>query len=371
MMIKDNYKVIKHVSLIILFILLLIVFFYLLAATRDDKVIKDIKEYIKTGNKIIYISDKNNYSKYPIELFERYDIDYYYINSDNLSSIEKTKLEKIINSSYLSNIIIIYENGKIKDAIIEYKDEESLNKFLQENEIIPEIIGDSKEVLTKLNSLLDSDYLIMYIPYKKNDVMDYQINVLKDISKDYDINFEIVEAYLLSSSQKSKLESILQISSVEDQIVILIKDGKIVGSIREIMNKKNYLTKLDELKYIDEVNSYITYISYNEFNNLINSDKKNIITIGKDDCKYCDEAIKTLNDIATNYDININYINVGKVDSSVSADIEKALSKLNYKDGFTTPLTIIVENGNLVDYVVGMASEEFFTQLFRQNGIIK
>lgn len=370
---KDNYKVIKikHMGISIIFILLLIVFFYFLFITQDDKVIKNIKDYIKDGNKVIYISDKKSYSKYPIKLFEKYDIEYFYINSDKLSSIEKSKIQKIINSNYLSSIIVIFENGKVKDAMIEYDSEESLNNFLQNNDIIPEIIGENEKILSTVNELLKSNYLLMYIPYKKSDVIDYQLDILKDISKEYNIEFEKIDAYLLSNTQKNKLNTMLQISSVEDQIVILIKDGKIIGSIRDVMNKRNYLDKLDDFKFIDELDSYITYINFNEYSSLINDNNKSIISIGKDDCKQCDEVIKTLDNIAINHDITVNYINIGKMDSSLSQDVEKALKSINYKDGFTTPLTIMVEKGVLLDFVVGVASEDYFIDVFKENGIIK
>ena len=367
---KDNFKVMKRFSIIILFILLLITFFSLLFATRDNNVIKKIKEHVKIDTKVLYITDEENYLRYPIDLFEKYEIEYLYINSDNLSRIEKSKLEKIINSKYLSNIIVIFNNGEIKDAIIEYENEDKLNIFLQRNEIIPEIIGENNIIL-EVNKLLETDFSLLYLPYEKSDVLDYQNSVLEEISEEYGINYKKLDAYLLSKSQKNKLNHILQISSVEDQILILIKDAKIIGSIRGVNTKRNYLSKLDEFKFIDELDSYITFINYNEFNNLLSSDKKSIITIGKDDCKYCDDVVKTLNNIAINYDININYINIGKIDSDISTNIGKALLNLGYSDGFTTPMTIMVEKNKLLDYVIGASNEEYFVEIFTENGIIK
>lgn len=370
-MIKDNFKVIKRISVIIIFILLLIIFFWLLIVTSDNKLIKNIKEYIKTDVKILYITDKKNYLKYPIDILKKYDIDYFYINSDNLSKIEKSKLEKIINSKYLSNILVIFENGKIKDAIIEYENEERLSNFLKKNEIIPQIIGDNSTILSDTNRLLETDFSLIYLPYEKIDALDYQDRILEDISKEYGIKYEKIDAYLLSKTQKNKLNSILQISSVEDQIVILVKDKKIIGSIRGINNKRNYLNKLDEFNFIDELDSYITFINYNEFNNLLSSENKSVIIIGKDDCKYCDEIIKTLNNVSINYNININYINVGKIDSDISVAISKSLSNLGYNDGFTTPLIIIVEKNKLLNYIIGLANEDYFVDIFTENGIIK
>lgn len=370
-MIKDNLKAIKSIILIIVFILLLIIFFSLLVATKDNNFIKEIKEYTKSDTKILYISNKDDYKKYPIELFKKYELDYMYINSTKLSKFEKNKLEKIINSKYLSNIIVIFENGNIKDAIIEYKDEVSLNKFMQKNTMIPEIIGDNSKIIDSVNNMITKEYALIYLPYENHDLIEKQNNILKEISREYGIDYKKIDAFLLSNIQKKKLNSILQISTVEDQILILIKDFKIIGSIRGINNKRKYLNNLTEFKFIEEIGYFITHINFEKFNNLVINDKKSIISIGKDDCKYCDEVIGTLNDIAINYDLEINYINVGKIDSDIAKQIENKLISLNYNDGFTTPLTLIVENNKVLDYVIGASNEKYFLDIFSENGIIK
>lgn len=368
---KDNFKVRNNIVLLIILGILLVIFFSLLFLTKDNSRIKDIKKFIQTDTKILYISNKKNYKEYPIDLFEKYEINYLYIDSDKMKTVEENKLEKIINSKYLSNIIVIFNNGEIVDAIIEYDSEESLNKFLQENNIIPEVIGDNTNIIEETKTLLDTDYSLIYLPYKNLDEVDNQDKILKDICEDYEINYKKIDAYLLSSSQHNKLNTLLQISKVEEQIVILVKNKKIIGSIRDINSKKEYLEKLKEYKFVEEINSLITFINLNEFNNLLNNNEKNIIVIGKDECKYCDSVTTTLNDVAINYDIKINYINVGKLDSNVSLEVEEKLMELDYNDGFTTPMVLVVENNKLLNYVIGFASEQYFIDIFTENGIIK
>ncbi|MBQ2947128.1 MAG: hypothetical protein IJE04_04695 [Bacilli bacterium] len=370
-MVKDNFKVKNNIVLLIILMILLVIFFLLLLFTKDNSLIKDVKKFIQTDTKVLYISNKNNYNEYPIDLFKKYDINYLYIDSNKLTNVEETKLEKIINSKYLSNIILIYSNGKILDAIIEYESEESLNIFLQKNNIIPEIIGDNSHIIEDVKTILDTDYSLIYLPYKNTDEIDAQNTMLKDICEDYEINYKKIDAYLLSSSQHTKLNTLLQISKVEEQIVIFVKNKKIIGSIRGINNKKEYLEKLKDYKFVEEINSLITFINLSEFNNLLNNNEKNIIVIGKDECKYCDSVTTTLNDIAINYDIKINYINVGKLDSDISLQVEEKLMELNYNDGFTTPMVLVVENNKLLNYVIGFASEQYFVDIFTENGIIK
>ena len=368
---KNNLKKAKDIFAGIFFVVILIIFLFLLLSTRDNDLVKNIKDFKKKDIKVLYISDKKHYSDYPIDLFKKYEIDYLYIDSSKLSKIEKNKIEKITNSSYFSNIIVIYNNNNIVDAIIEYSDEEALNVFLQKHELIPEIIGENSKIIESVNEILTTDYSLVYLPYKNIDEIDNQDKLLKKISHDYEINYKKVDAFLLSKSQQNKLNSILQISTVEDQIIILVKDKKVVGSIRGVNNKKSFLNNLKDFNFIDEIGYFITHINLDEFNNLLNNNEKNIIVIGKDDCKYCNQVNDTLNSIAINYDIKINSINVGKIDSQISMEIEKRLNDLNYTDGFTTPITLIVENNKLLDYVIGASTEQYFVDIFKENGIIK
>ena len=237
--------------------------------------------------------------------------------------------------------------------------------------MIPEIIGDNAKIISSVNKLLETDYTIIYLPYKKTDEMEYQDGILSDISKEYNIKYKMIEAYLLSNNQKEKLNSILEISTVEDQIIIIVKDAKIIGSIRDIGTKNEYLNKLEEYNFIEKLSNYITYVNYSKYSNLLNNDNKNIIVIGKDECRYCDSVIETLNTIAINYDIDINYINVGSIDSEIANSVKKTLDSLYYRDGFTTPLILIVENNRLLDYIVGVSNEQYLVDIFKENGIIK
>ena len=368
---KGNFKEIKYVLLTLILIILIIIFFYILIKLKDDNLIKDIKDYISSDIKVIYITDKENYSKYPIELFKKYDVDYLYINSDNLSNIEKIKIKKIINSNYLSNIIAVFEDSIIKDAIIEYDNEEKLNSFLSKYDIIPTIIGDNSNIINELNDILKTDYSLIYLPYEYSDIVGSQDEIFEEISKQYSIFYKRIDAYLLSGSQKEKLNTILKISQVNNQIVILVKDKKVVGSIRNVNSKTEYLNRLNELSFINEAQNNINYIDYNKFLDFIGSNDKNIIIIGRDDCKHCDDINKLLSSISLNYNINVNYINIKKINSEISKNIENELLKLGYSDGFTTPMVIIVEKNKLLDYVIGPSNKKYFVDIFTENGIIK
>lgn len=369
---KDNtFEKAKKIILYIFMFLIVAIFVVLLITTKDSQLIKEIKEFVKTDTKVLYISNKKEYKKYPLELLNKYEIEYLYIDSSTLDNFEQTKLENLINSKYLSNIVVIYKSGKVVDAIIDYEDKESLNKFLQKNNIIPQILGDVKGIQEDTLKLIDTDYTMIYLPYQYDEDINNQDDILFDIAKNNGIEYKKIDAYLLSNTQKEKLNKILKISEVENQIVILVKNKEIIGSIRDKKNYYEYLNILFDYKYIQNNKTDLKEISYNEFKEIILDTNKNIIVIGKEDCKYCDEVISTLEKILYNKEIYINYINIEDFESEVSKNIEKTLKELEYNDGFTTPITLITESNKLLDYVIGSSSEEYFIEIFKENGIIK
>lgn len=367
----DTFINIKKILKVIIFLTIVMVFAILLIFSSDNKKISEIEEFIENDIKVLYIYDEENYSDYPINLLTKYEIQYLDINVNELNIFEKSKIKKIINNENLSNIILIYKNGEIIDKIINYESENELNTFLQKNNIVPKVIGDITGIIDSVPDLLKSDLSILYFPYEYVDGIEVQSEILEEIAKEYNSEYKMIDAYLLSSTQKEKLNSILQISAVEDQIIILIQNDKIIGSIRGINNKKEYLNKLKDYKFIDKIESYIEDIDYDIFEELINSQEKNIILIGKENCKYCDDVMSILNTLIINYNIKVSYLNIKNFDTELSKLTEEKLNELGYSDGFTTPITLIIESNKLLDYVIGSSDEEYFIEIFKENGIIK
>lgn len=110
---KDStFDLVKKIIIWVFSAIIIIAFVTLLLLTMDNKFIKDIKEFLKTDTKVLYITDKDNYNEYPIKILDKYEINYKYIDSEKISSFEKNKIERIINNNDLSNIIVIFESGK-------------------------------------------------------------------------------------------------------------------------------------------------------------------------------------------------------------------------------------------------------------------
>lgn len=368
---ESAFDLAKKIIMCISFSILIIVFVALLVLTMDDKFVRGIKDYIETDTKVLYISNKRNYNEYPIKILEKYEINYKYIESDKLSSFEKSKIRDIINNRDLSNIIVIFESGKIKNALLHYENEAELNKFLIENDIIPSIIGKTSGIKNKISNALNSDSLILYLPYHYTDEVEYQNELLKNLSKQFNVEYQKIDIYLLSKTQQQKINSLLEISDVEDQIVLFIKNKKVLGSLRGYKRKSEYINKLFEYEYAEEVYNSLTEIEYEEFDSKLGDSNKNVFLITKDDCKYCKETMSILNQVSSSNNLDIDYINIEEIDSDIALKVEERLEKTGYKDGFSTPLLLITEKNKIIDYSIGVSSIDFYQEMFSENGLIK
>ena len=168
---------------VIFIIILILVFILVFIALNLDNIkkINEIKKFITDDVKVLYITDEKNYSQYPVELFDKYEVDYMYIDTSSLSIVEKRNLEKLINNKYLNTIIVIFKDGKIEDAIIDFESKESLNLFLQNNNIIPKVIGKVDGIIDSIFKYKEADLSLLYIPYDYINGIDEQDKILKDM----------------------------------------------------------------------------------------------------------------------------------------------------------------------------------------------
>ena len=86
-------------------------------------------------------------------------------------------------------------------------------------------------------------------------------------------------------------------------------------------------------------------------------------------CSHCEEARPVLNDIAEEYGITINYLNITDLSTDDQTSMTESLDILS--DGFGTPLTIVVQNKEVIDSIEGHDSEETMVEFFKENGFIE
>lgn len=362
---------IKRVICIIAFSLLGFLLVYLVILTKDSQKIIEVKDFIKSDIKILYVH-KGKEEKYSIELFEKYSIEYMNIKINKLTVFEKNKLKNIINNNNINNIMVLFINGEIKDYLVDCKSLNRLEEFLQKNEIIPEEIVDNvNEIANNSMEVLDNEYSIIYIPYSNHDKISEQEKIFESIAKKYSIDYKKIDAYLLSKIQQNKINKLLEISDVEDQILVVVKDKKMIANIRGIHSKNTYIENLYELNFIDEIENKIKELDYEEFKNELNSSNKSIFFIGINNSHDCEKELELLNSMTYKYNLNINHINLENPNSTIYSKVKGKLEKIGYTGNFTLPLVIITESNKILDYIIGNSKEDYFLEIFIENGVIR
>lgn len=96
-----------------------------------------------------------------------------------------------------------------------------------------------------------------------------------------------------------------------------------------------------------------------------NSKERSIIYYAKDNCAYCKKQTPILEELADAYDFDYYYINTNLL---TSKDIKKITKELDIKN--ETPITVIVENGKVIDKQVGYVDGPTYTEFLKNNEIL-
>lgn len=108
----------------------------------------------------------------------------------------------------------------------------------------------------------------------------------------------------------------------------------------------------------------ITYETYDDINKYISDNKKTMLVIGQTGCHYCEMYTPILDSLSLEYKFNFMYIDIKKLtdgdrtmlmNSNIAIPSKCTGGEENktLKDGFSTPLTLILENGKTYDCIRG------------------
>lgn len=205
--------------------------------------------------------------------------------------------------------------------------------------------------------------------------------IMEQISKDYSIDYLHIDSNKLSSSDKNKILKELNIEHATPTTVV-VKDGEVLGTQIGYVDGGAMVEFLIEQKVLEKdatysPERYLTFINYDEYNKLLLDSEKNIVTIGQTGCSHCTATKPVLNQIAKEYNIEINYLNITDMSQKEVNSFTNSLKEIGYDDkdflekgSFGTPLTLIIENGKVISYVIGERPTVEFVRAFKKSGVI-
>lgn len=246
------------------------------------------------------------------------------------------------------------------------------------------IIGssESNEIVEEFNKNYNAkERKVIFYASSTCGYCDLQKPILETVAEDYEFEYYSIDASLLSNSQRNEIIEKLGIEGATPTIAIVEK-GKAVatqvgytdGSGLVSFFKKNKIVPKDAV-YSKE--KYITFINYEKYEDLIDSSKTHIITIGQTSCSHCTAFKPAINAVAEDYELTMNYLNLTDLSQEESNDFFESLEDIEYNDPafvekgeFGTPLTLVVKNGKVKHYISGERTVSQLVRELKKAGII-
>ncbi len=118
----------------------------------------------------------------------------------------------------------------------------------------------------------------------------------------------------------------------------------------------------------EEEQGELTSIRIDDYLELKKQEEKSIILIARPTCHYCQMFDPIIKNVVYLYGIQVNYLNTDELSTEEQTKLIE--SDDFFKDGYGTPLTLIVQNNKIVDQINGYTTKENTIQFFKDNGII-
>ena len=116
-------------------------------------------------------------------------------------------------------------------------------------------------------------------------------------------------------------------------------------------------------------NTSLNVINCNEYNNIIKSKKKKLVLYARPTCDYCKKFIPILEDIANEYNIEVNYFDIDTLSVDEASKFYKSSKLLNINK-FGTPTLAIIKNGKIKHYSIGYISKDELLKWLKVTNVI-
>lgn len=316
--------------------------------------------------------------------------------SKNTSSVKKKTNSNVVSSKNKKNVSNVVDKRKVStskkkvnNSDVKQK-EKKLNKklfvlfgvlFILLIVILCFILlfGSKKDkVVVNFENITIEEYNSLY---KSNDLeyiylyhdscskcYDYELNLDK-LQSEYNIKIKKLDYSNFNSEELNSLKSsnsFLEIG-IDVPTIISIKDGKEVSSldgIKDYVSLKNFVNVSNE----PMSGKSFTKISVDEYVSILNSKNKSFIYICNSIENKCEKFTSSLEKIASNRKLKVNYLNLNNITSSTDWDKLSSSNKV-FNNNWFIPAVLIVKNGKIIDYRMEELSESDLINFLKKNDL--
>lgn len=246
--------------------------------------------------------------------------------------------------------------------------------------------SESDKIMEQFNASYESENANIIYYYDstntENDEGIFELEYIKQISKDYKLDYVVIDKSKVKNKDLNNLYSTLGISG-KIPTTIIVQNKNVLG-VQEGYKESNRLVEfLVETKVLENGSKYsevdnLNFIDYEEYQKILDKKKKSsIVIIGQPACEYCKRIKVYANNISKAYEVTINYLDVMELTGVERKEFFEKLPELGYDDEslesnvFSMPTTFIIKDKKIVDYQQGAQSLEKFKEFLKENKVIE
>lgn len=196
---------------------------------------------------------------------------------------------------------------------------------------------------------------------KKENIKKENIKV-EEIAKEV----KVEEKKVVKEEVKAKDKKSFSLTSKQkDIILILLVVVLLIVACIVTSTKKE--SKVDiELPVAVEGEAGTKTISYTEYEELMNSNKPFLMVIIQDGCGYCEMYEPVVEEVANEFGIPVNYLNLTNLSSEESNKLSKSNSYLK-KNQWGTPTTLFMVGDKVIDSIGQYVEKDDFVSFVKEN----
>ena len=302
-----------------------------------------------------------------------YDLNYLFINTKKITRHKKETIKKDLKLSKISNTVVIIDKGKVLDYFDDYhhEDKDKILTFLQDNDIVPELIGDAHKNIDMFNESLvaDTPTIIYLVNEKEEEYVKYG-ELLADFCNDYSLNYVLVEGYYLTDNQKLLLLNKANYTELHDIVVMIVDEGNIKFTTEKIdLSMNDYFKMASSYGIIDESSSAsLIDLKYDKIKDIVNRDTKTVILFSENNNEYSDRMKPIIGKIGLQNNIEIYHHLV----VNNQKELTDYLASIGYQEpALTLPVIIVFEKGKVLSYAIGLTDKNLLETRFKELGVIR
>ena len=155
--------------------------------------------------------------------------------------------------------------------------------------------------------------------------------------------------------------------------------GNRIDDIGKSINLKKYAIKnisLEKLKEEMEKSSFVGSklledISMDYFKKLVDKDSYSLVYIGRPTCKYCVMYEELLDSFLPKYNVFMKRLLTNELSLEEENFLKKFIEENTTIEGIRTPLTLIVGQGKVKDYLLGYKEEDVLKAFLDENDFLE